>query len=110
MPLGGLRETQLFTGVAYLAWIRHSTYATPQLRRIHLTSAGTNGLSIVTLTGMRSRGSASFVANMGAYPDNDGLPELLAEGPDAGSWVIFWSHTGYTTSTTVNMGNYGRML
>lgn len=74
---------------------------TPILQRVEVSTGGTAGFPARALTGARTRGTATFVADMGSGVNKDSLPELLVEADAAGSWLIFWSHSDYTTSTLV---------
>ena len=110
-PLGGLTSTDVVNGVATIAWIANDTGATPRLRRKVVNKASSSMLTERLLTGMLSRGTASFVGDMGKLGTADALPELLVDGKTPGTWLIFWSHTDYATSTPVQMGSVlSRML
>jgi hypothetical protein len=112
IPLGGLRNPTLGSGPARMAWIAepHSG-TTPVLWRQDVGTGGTTGLTARSLTGARSRGTASFVGDMGTGANADGLPDLLVEGDSEGRWLIFWSHLDYASATTLSLGGHGsRML
>ncbi len=109
-PLGGLRNTAT-GGLATVAWIKDPvTGSTPTLHRKHIAAPLTVPPDR-SLAGARSRGIATFVADMGLGATADGLPEILAEGDYAGQWYVFWSNTDYQTSTMVWVTGYSsRML
>lgn len=82
-PLGGLRHPRSADGIAMTAWVAQPNGGiTPTLQRTEVSTGGIAGPPNRALTGARTRGTATFVADMGTIPSGtrDGLPELLAEG------------------------------
>lgn len=110
--VGGLRHPTAGSGVAVPAWISQPAGGTvPSLNRLQLNTGSQSFATPRPLTGARTRGAAVFVADMGLGATKDGAPELLVEAPDPGRWLVFWSHTDYTTSTAVAFDSHaGRML